>query len=284
MTQPSTPAPPLKSPEFGLALGYLFGRHLLNMRDLHYGYWPDGLPVEIQNLARAQAHYTEFLMTHIPSEVRAILDVGCGAGNTAAQLLERGYRVDCVSPNGFLTAVARRELGTRARVFESRFEDLETDRRYDLLLFSESFLFIKPPAALPKTVTLLAPGGYLLITDIFKLPADGRSPIGGGHHLPAFREAMAGAPFDLIREVDITSRIAPTFDLLDRAYTDALQPAYALVMARLDATHPWLMRFLRWKYRKQIERYERKHFSGQRNGANFAKYKSYRLFLYRKRA
>lgn len=281
---PSSAVPALRSPEFGLALGYLFGHHLLNMRDLHYGYWPDGLAVDVQNLARAQAAYTEFLMSHVPPGVHTILDVGCGAGNTAHKLLERGFRVDCVSPNGFLTSVARQVLGDRATVFAARFEELETDRRYDLLLFSESFLFIKPAAALPKAVTLLVPGGHLLITDIFKVPAEGKSPIGGGHHLPMFRDAMAAAPFELIREVDMTARIAPTFDLLDRAYAEAIQPAYALVMARLNATHPWVMRLLRWKFAKQIERYERKHFSGRRNGANFAKYKSYRLFLYRKRS
>lgn len=279
-----TRAPALKSPEFGLAVGYVFGRHLLGMEDLHYGFWPDDLPLEMQNLARAQAAYTEFLISHIPDGVRAVLDVGCGVGTTARKLVERGYRVDAVSPNPFLTSVARQALGDRATVFEGRFEDLDTDRRYDLLLFSESFLFINPDRALPQAERFLTPGGHVLITDIFRVPAEGKSPIGGGHQLPVFRELMARSNFALEKDVDMTARIAPTFDLLDRTYTRAIRPAYDLIAARLHASHPWLMRAARWLWRRKLTRLEEKHFSGRRNAANFAKYKSYRLFLYRRRA
>jgi hypothetical protein len=61
----------LPSSEFGLALGYVIGHHFLNMQDLHYGYWPEGLAPLPQNLAQAQANYTDFLMSHIPAGVRA---------------------------------------------------------------------------------------------------------------------------------------------------------------------------------------------------------------------
>ena len=279
-----TRAPALKSPEFGLAMGYVLGRHFFGMLDLHYGYWPDGVPVDVQHLAQAQAAYTDFLMSHVPEGVQSILDVGCGAGNTAKKLVERGYRVDCVSPNPFLTQAARDTLGDRARVFEGKFEDLATDRRYDLLLFSESFLFIKPDRALPQAERLLVPGGYLLMTDIFKAPADGTSPIGGGHQLPVFREIMARSRFEQLKDVDMTARIAPTFDLLDRTYSEAIRPAYDLIAARMHASHPWLTRVARWIWRKKLERLEAKHFSGRRNGANFARYKNYRLLLFRLRA
>ena len=40
-----------------------------------------------------------------------------------------------MSPNAYLTAVARQVLGDRVTIFESRFEDVQTDRRYDLILF-----------------------------------------------------------------------------------------------------------------------------------------------------
>jgi SAM-dependent methyltransferase len=278
-----TRAPALKSPEFGLAMGYVVGRHFFGMHDLHYGYWPDGLPVDVQHLAKAQAAYTDFLLSHVPGGVKAILDVGCGAGNTAKKLVERGYRVDCVSPNPFLTQAARDTLGDRATVFEGKFEDLATDRRYDLLLFSESFLFIKPDRALPQAERLLAPGGYLLMTDIFKAPADGKSPIGGGHQLPVFRDIMGRSRFEMLKDLDMTSRIAPTFDLLDRTYSEAIRPAYDLIAARLHASHPWLSRVARWIWRKKLARLEDKHFSGRRDGANFARYKTYRLFLFRLR-
>jgi len=277
------PTAALPSSEFGLALGFIIGHHFLDMQDLHYGYWPEGLSVEPRNLAHAQANYTDLLMSRIPAGVRTILDVGCGAGNTARKLIEKGYRVDCVSPNGFLTSVAKQVLGERATVFETKFQDLETERRYDLILFSESLLFIKPlDVAFTKARSLLTPGGHVLITDIFRVPAEGKSPIGGGHELPLFRETMARHPFRPVEDFDMTDGIAPTFDLLDRAYGEAIQPAYHLLLARLTDKYPWVMRFVRWKFRKKMERYEQKHFSGRRNGANFKKYKSYRLLLFQR--
>ncbi len=290
-TQPRvSPGPPLStnadlpSSEFGLAMGFIVGHYFLNMQDLHYGYWPEGLPVEPRNMSEAQARYTELLMAHVPEGVKSVLDVGCGAGNTARKLLERGYRVDCVSPNGFLTGVAKTVLGDRATVFETRFQDLETDRRYDLILFSESLLFIPLDQAFAKALSLLTPRGHVLITDIFRVPAEGKSPIGGGHQLPVFRETVARFPLEPVKDIDMTEGIAPTFDLLDGAYREAIQPAYRLLLARITRRHPWVMRFVRWKFRKSFQRYEDKHFSGRRNGENFKKYKSYRLLLFRQRS
>jgi SAM-dependent methyltransferase len=277
------PAAELPSSEFGLAMGYIFGHYFLDMQDLHYGYWPIDLPPRPQHLALAQARYTDFLMQHIPPGARTVLDVGAGAGNTARKLLDRGYQVDCVSPNGVLTGVARSVLNGRATIFETRFQDLDTDRRYDLVLFSESLLFIPLDQALAKALRLLTPGGHVLITDIFRVPAEGKSPIGGGHELPRFRETIARFPLEPVADIDMTDGIAPTFDVLDGAYREAIEPGYRLLLARLTAKHPWVMRFVKWKFRQQMRRYEDKHFSGRRNGANFKKYKSYRLLLYRQR-
>jgi SAM-dependent methyltransferase len=276
-------APALESPEFGLALGLIFGRHFIGMEDLHYGYWTDDLPLDVRNLPAAQARYTEELIADIPRGVRTILDVGMGAGNTAKKLIERGFEVDGVSPNAYLTSVARQRLGDRARIFECKFEDVVTDRRYDLMLFSESFLFMDAERALEKAGELLNDGGYVLICDIFRLPAPDRGPIGGGKELAVFRESVGRCPFDLLKETDISKHIAPTFDVLDRAYREAVRPAYDLINARLRAEHPLLTRLVRGCFRKKFDRLESKHFSGKRTGASFLQYKSYRRFVYRKR-
>jgi SAM-dependent methyltransferase len=234
-------------------------------------------------MAKAQARYTDELMADIPPGVRSILDVGCGAGNTARKLLERGYEVDCVSPNAWLTAEARKVLGHRARVFESKFENVSLDRKYDLILFSESFLFMKAEEALAKAESALNPGGYILISDIFKVPSDEKSPIGGGQDLRRYRALLAASRFEQLKDTDMTANIAPTFDLLSRAYAEAIGPAYGLILARLGASYPKLMRFVRWKWKAKIARYEEKHFSGKRDGEHFKRHKSYRRMLYQLR-
>ena len=272
----------LSSSEFGLALGLIFGRFFLDMQDLHYGYWPPELERVPQNLAAAQAAYTELLMSHIPKDAKSVLDVGCGAGNTARKLVDRGYRVDGVSPNSFLTAVARQALRDRVTIFETKFQDLVTDRRYDVVLFSESLLFIPLEQGLAKALSLLNPGGHILITDIFRVPAEGKSPIGGGHELPRFRETVARFPLAPVTDFDMTAGIAPTFDIVNRATLETVEPAYRLILDRLTLKYPLVLRLMRWWFRKKIQRYEQKHFSGRRDGANFMTYKSYRLLLFRR--
>jgi len=274
-------APALKSPEFGLALGLVVGRFALGMEDLHYGYWTEDLPLTAQNLPRAQARYTEELIRDIPEGVKSILDVGCGAGNTARKLLDLGYEVVCLSPNAWLNDVAQQAVGDRARVYLSKFEDFELDRKFDLILFSESFLFMKADQALAKAEAMLNPGGYILISDIFKVPSDVKSPIGGGQDIRRYRALLEASRFELLRDTDITAEIAPTFDLLSRAYQEAIGPAYALILAKIEAANPFLMKLVRWKWRKKIQRYEEKHFSGKRDGAHFRRHKSYRRMLYR---
>lgn len=273
----------MPSREFGLALGLILGGFLLRMQDLHYGYWTDGLPVEMPNLPQAQAQYSDFLLSHVPPGVKTILDVGCGAGNTAHKLLNRGYQVHCVSPNAVLNSIAREAVGDRATFFECRFEDLRTDTRYDLLLFSESFLFMRLDDAIAQSRRFLNPGGYLLLSDVFKIVPDGNTAIGGGQHLVAFQEAFGRAPFTKLQEIDMTPQIAPTFTLLNNAYSQAIKPAYDLLLKRLRARHPWLMKAVLWKFGEKLKRAEAKHFSGQRTADTFMRIKSYRLFLFQHR-
>ena len=274
-------APALPSPEFGLALGLVLGRFAIGMDDLHYGYWTEDLPLIPVNLPVAQARYTEELIKDIPAGVKSILDVGCGAGNTARKLLDLGYEVVCLSPNAWLNDVAQAAVGDRAKVYLSKFEDFELDRKFDLILFSESFLFMKADQALAKAEAMLNPGGYVIISDIFKVPSDEKSPIGGGQDIRRYQALMAESRFELLKDTDMTAQIAPTFDLLSRAYQDAVAPAYALILAKIEAANPWVMKFVRWKWRKKFQRYEEKHFSGKRDGAHFRRHKSYRRMLYR---
>ena len=66
------------SREIGLEISYLFGKYFLKLEHLHYGYWKEGLAVDIGNLRIAQDVYAKFIISHIPSGVKTILDVGCG--------------------------------------------------------------------------------------------------------------------------------------------------------------------------------------------------------------
>jgi len=130
------------SREVGLEIGFLMNRFFQNCDDLHYGYWSNGLEVQFSNLAQAQANHSEFIISHIPDAAETILDVGAGAGSLAQKLLKKGYEVDCVSPSAFLSDRLEEKFKDKSTVYRVNYEDLETEKKYDLILFSESFQYI----------------------------------------------------------------------------------------------------------------------------------------------
>lgn len=269
------------SKEVGLLAGLYVVNYFLDAHDLHYGYWDEGLDVQVRNLPKAQDAYSEFLFSHIPQGVRRILDVGMGAGNLAWQLRERGYDVEGVSPSGLLTGHAREHLGADFRIYEGRFEDVEVRGSYDLVLFSESYQYIDLPTTFAKSLSLLRPGGHILICDFFKRDVPGKSVVGGGHSLAGFLEELKRHPVEMLTDLDITAQTAPNLDLVGDMGERLVKPLGELAVYALEHNYPRLWRLLRWRYRRKLEKLRWKYTSGERSAAAFAKHKTYRLFLLR---
>jgi SAM-dependent methyltransferase len=271
------------SREVGLEIGSVCGKYFLKLEHLHYGYWTDGLDADISNLYLAQDNYVKFLIAHIPEGVRSILDVGCGTGGITKRLLDLGYEVDGVSPSSFFAEQVSTLLGTRAEIFECRYEELETDKRYDLTLFAESFQYMDLVQALEKTFDLLNDGGHMLICDVFRTDVAGKSRQGGGHKLSQFYDLVAECHFEPVEDVDITQQTAPTIEIFEGALGVLGPPILRSVQRFMRGRYPILSRFLNWKYRNQLEKKHQKYLEGGRGAEEFKTFKTYRLLLYRKR-
>ena len=271
------------SKEVGLVAGLNLFNFFLGTRDLHYGLWQEDLEDCIQNLMEAQRRYSDFLIDHIPAGVKRILDVGCGAGGLTRELLARGYQVEGVSPCPLLSEAARQQAGESFKIHQGRFEDIGfgPDDRFDLVLFSESFQYITLDSVFDNARRRLNPGGHVLICDFFKTGAPGRSVIGGGHPLGRFMGALEESALELLVDKDITRETAPTLDIVNQMGRDLFYPTFTLIGYAFDCNHPWLAKFVRWKYQKKIKKINRKYLSDERNAESFAKHKVYRLFLLR---
>ncbi len=266
--------------EVGLAIGSTVTRFFLGAEDLHYGYWDKELEPNIHNLRAAQERYCEFLISHFPEGVRDVLDVGCGVGNLGRKILAHGYRVDGVSPSVLLTRSARRNLNGDCHIYQGRFEDVQIDKKYDLVLFSESFHYIDIDTALEKARHCLKPRGHLLICEFFKTDAPGKSPLGGGQKLSEFYEKVAKHPFVKLKDIDITEQTAPNMVVSRDMQENLLRPIWDVSFYALETNHPWITRFVKWKFRRKLEKIRRKHFGGERTPEAFRKFKSYRLLLF----
>ncbi len=272
------------SRSIGIEVGAICSKYFFKSQHLHYGYWTSDLEVDVANVRAAQDNYAKFLISHIPDGVKSILDVGCGSGRMAQMLAELGYRVDCVSPSPYLGEQARGLLGAKSIIFQCFYEELETPNCYDLVLFSESFQYINPEDAINKTLGLLNEGGYVLICDIFKKDTPGKSPLPGGHSLRKFYDTVSEGALEPLEDIDITEQTAPTLDIVNEVFNEVLKPSIDLAQQLVDNRYPVMSKFLRFLYKKKINKLNRKYFSGVKTGENFKKFKSYRLLLYRRRS
>ena len=125
--------------EIGLEIGLVLSRFFFNTEHLHFGFWPDDLSVNIKNLKKAQDLHSNQILKSIPDDVKTILDVGSGSGGLAEKLVGSGYKVECVSPSNYLSDAIEEKLKSSVLVHRSTFEKFESQKKYDLVLFSESF-------------------------------------------------------------------------------------------------------------------------------------------------
>ena len=276
-------APKVDSKEVGLEIGLLLGKYFLKTEDLHYGFWPVGETADISNFAEAQENHSAFILDNIPPNTKTILDVGAGAGNFAQKLIDRGYQVDCVIPSKFLTEKLRTKLGDQSIVYPVIYENMTTDKRYDLILFSESFAYVNIKTAFEQTSKFLNPDGKLLICDFFSLQTQEKSPIIGGHKFHRFNEELSKSSFKKVLDIDITRETAPTYTVLTDFIELVAEPVTKISSRYLFSNYPRLMKFLTWKFRKRLNKLQRKYLTGKLTADSFEKFKTYRLFLFGKK-
>ena len=276
-------------------LGLVLAQQLGNVEDLHYGLWDPDLELKFGNLGVAQQRYSDMLLAELPApagQVR-VLDVGCGTGHLISQMLRRGYFADGVIPARDLGALVRKRIGEcqgyQPVIHECKFEDFpvgDARGKYDVVLFSESFQYIKPADSLPLVQQLLKPGGTLVICDFFKTAAHGDGgpgdkSFGGGHPHKDYLETMSRFPFQLLKDEDITTRVSPNLQLLNEWLMNRARPAGLTIHRYFSSNHPWSTRFAMWLFRKRLRKLQYKYFSGHRSRETFERYKTYHLLVYR---
>jgi MPBQ/MSBQ methyltransferase len=199
----------------GLDVGLAFTRWLTGAENLHYGYW-EGLEPAAANLRAAQEAYTARLFELLPPAPARLLDIGGGAGETAAKLLGLGYTVEIVVPSAFLAERCRANA-PGAVVHECRFEDFTGSGPFDICLFSESFQYVALDRGLARCAELLEPGGSVVLADCFRPEGfvldKAVAKVGGGHRWEAFRAELARQPFALRSEEEITAAVAPSVEI-----------------------------------------------------------------------
>lgn len=243
---------------------------------LHYGYWPDGRPEtpSADLLGRAQQAYFDLLASKIPDGVRTILDVGSGTGSNARALTRLGYALECLCPSEQLNEMARRKLPADVTVHTTMFEDFQTDRRFDICLFAESFHYIALAPALVQAARYATRG--VVIFDYFRRGADAKAPEGTrGTHAEFLAEVSRQGAFRIAEDTNLTAAILPTFYVLDQIKNRHIAPFVTRARADFRRSNPWKARALELVLGRAMNRFQKP----SRREETFARDFEYRLIV-----
>jgi SAM-dependent methyltransferase len=101
-----------------------------------------------------------------PAGVQSVLDLGCGSGLLAVELIERGYEVVGVDASAEMLAVARERLGPEVRLHRTTLPDLALEGAFDATVSTLDGFNYLSPVQLGRTTAAVAdrlrPGGWLV--------------------------------------------------------------------------------------------------------------------------
>lgn len=229
---------------------------LLKLKSLHYGYWSNGESLNLDNLRIAQARYTEELIGHIPEGVKTVLDVGCGIGDNARAMADKGYGVTALSPDKNHKKYFDRADHSHIKFYNQKFEDLRTNEKFDLVLMSESQNYFDAEVGFRQCRRFLNDGGHLLVCGMFRY--DDSSAFKHVRNIESeFLEKAAGHKFELKRRIDITERVLPTLQLANEASREYLAPAYDVLKYYFEHSSPLKLRLFKIFCSKELKNLSR---------------------------
>jgi MPBQ/MSBQ methyltransferase len=254
---------------------------------LHYGFWDDPSVMQLesmtlQDIKNAQNRYIEHLASFIPDDVKSILDVGCGIGGNTQFLLNNGYEMEALSPDDFQKKIIREKFSDKVHFHHCKFEEFDVERKFDLILESESACYIKIDEGFSKARDVLKDGGYLLASDYFVHFRDSskNAHLRSSHDMNTYLGAAKDHGFELLEEYDQTENTMPTLDYGKYFIGRFIEPTMDYIIYSAKKNYPKMASvigsFIKPKYDSKKDQLD------LLDSQLFRKYRKYMIYLFKK--
>ncbi len=259
-----------------------FLRDVFELESLHFGYWDkdiDEKEINLENLKKAQQRYIDVLISKIPSEVTKILDVGCGTGEVAKNLIKKNFIVDCVSPDEYQYKIFKQKF-PGVKFYLSKFEELKTENKYDLILMAESCQYLSLDKAFFKSKEILKNNGYVLISDYFR--KKNVKYYRTTHIKENFYSFVKKYNFEIIFEEDITNNVLPTIILGKKIYTKYAIPIIEILTGYFKDKFSLISKifsFIFYPILKKVRYYIYEHTKNKLDEKKFKELIEYKIIL-----
>ena len=169
-------------------------------------------------------------------------------------------------------------LGPSVEVHTLKFEDFESDKRFDMCLFAESFHYIELEPALRQAARYAR--DHILIFDYFRRPGREYEDATRGSHAEFVQTVGRLGDFEIVSDEDMTEGILPTFYVLDQIKNVHFAPFVGRFEDELRRNHPVysaLSRMFLGKVLRKLKKRSTRH-------QTFADKHEYRLILLSRKA
>jgi cyclopropane fatty-acyl-phospholipid synthase-like methyltransferase len=226
---------------------------VLKLKSLHYGYWKGIKNVSVKNLKKAQDAYTYKLIDMIPAGVKTVLDVGAGIGDTAIKLVDKGYNVTSLTPEPTQVQIIS-ELGKTYKnisVIKSKYEDFDIDKKFDLILMSESSNYFPLIKGMKQSIKFIKRGGYLLVAGLFRKKQTKIFKTWNIIH--EWEQQAKNNGLNLLYKEDITDDTAPSMQLAYDFFKDYAEPAIQILSDYYKKAFKWKAFIISLFFKKELK-------------------------------
>lgn len=259
---------------------YLYSKILSNNM-LHYGYFDDVKiepdEISIKEFEKAQVRYAELIINQIKDSENKILDVGCGMGGLSKMMVDKGLKVEDLTPNKNQITFINKTMPD-VKTYNCKFEELNIDIKYGTIINSESLQYIPLQTAFEKVSNITTENPRWIITDYFRFNNDGINK--SSHLLSEFIKAVETNGWKIIYEQDITPNILPTLKLINLYAERFLIPIKHFAFEKLRFKKPKLF-FMTKDIREKLDAKLIKE-TAAINPEMFLKEKKYMMFVLEK--